>query len=212
MRIRFRRTTDPRPLLWTLIAVNVAVFLAWQSAATASDSEASLTFLMKHFLVSYEGIQAHRWWTLVTSAFSHIDAGHLVFNMLALWVFGRDVAALLGPWRSLHLYLAGALLASLGHVVFQMLTGSDQPALGASGSVMTFSVVFAALYPTRRLMINFLIPVPAAVAVAGYLVLDLVGAIGGAGSGIAHAAHLGGALYGLVYWFTRLRGRTPVRG
>jgi len=198
--------TDPRPILFALIALNVAVFLGWN---LFDPSVGPSPFMIDNFLVSIDAVDGQRgfrYWTLLTSAFSHIDTAHLVFNMLSLWVFGRDVAAILGPWRFLHLYVVGGILASFGHVLYQGLTGSVEPALGASGSIMAIAVVFAAMFPKRRLLLQFLVPVPAAIAVALYVVLDLVGTLGGgAGQHIAHAAHLGGAAYGLFYWLVYVR-------
>lgn len=187
-----------------LIAPSVLVFVAWHALG-----DAGVEFMSKHFVVSLEAVSNLRIWTLVTSAFSHVDATHLLFNMIALYVFGRPVAMTLGTRGILHLYFAGALLASLGHVVFGLITGEPNPALGASGAVMAIAVVYAALYPKATLLINFFIPIPAALAVALYIALDLLGVIGmGVGrSNIAHAAHLGGALYGLGYYFVSVRPR-----
>jgi membrane associated rhomboid family serine protease len=106
-----------------------------------------------------------------------------------------------------HLYVVGALLASVGHVAYGLVSGSPAPALGASGAVMTVAVVYAALFPRRTLMINFFIPVPAVLAVAGYVLLDLFGMLGGNKDGVAHAAHLGGAVYGFLFWLLWLRRR-----
>jgi membrane associated rhomboid family serine protease len=193
-------TERANQVLWGLIGVNVVVFLLWQIAwGTILEN-----LLVDHFLVSAESVFSLRLWTLVTSEFSHTDGVHLLFNMLALWIFGRDVAHSVGWKHFLHLYLAGAIVASLGHVAFQLMTGDPTPALGASGAVMAISVVFAALFPNRTLMINFFIPVPAALAVGFYILMDVMGLMG-TGSGVAHAAHLGGALYGLLFWWWRFK-------
>lgn len=187
--------------LYALIAINVLVFVAWtQSAGT------SLEILMgRHFLVSAEALVDFRVWTLLTSEFSHVSANHLLFNMLGLWVFGKPVAESLG-WRALlNLYLVGAVVASAGHVLFQLFTGDPSPALGASGAVMAIAVVFAALFPERTLLLFFVLPVPAAIAVGGFILLDVMGMFGAGRAGIANAAHLGGAAYGLLYWWWRTR-------
>lgn len=197
------RDAKPSPVLLALIGVNVAVHVAW---LLVRESEPVLAFMADHFLVDAATV-LWRPWTLLTSAFSHISTMHLLFNLLALWVFGRDVAERIGGLAFLHLYVMGAVLASLGHVVYQLLSGSPSPALGASGAAMAIAVVFAALYPRRTLLVQMILPVPAAVAVAGYIVLDLVGALSPADSNVAHAAHLGGAAYGLGYWALRLRQR-----
>jgi len=197
-----RRPPVPR-VLWWLIGINVGVYALWN---LVGPDPAWGELLAAHLLVSSEAVLSGRVWTLITSTFSHIDPTHLLFNMLALWVFGSDVCRLVGSRRFVYLYLVGGLLASVAHVVFSVLAADPTPALGASGSVMAVAAVFAALYPKRMLMVNFLIPVPAALAVGLYAVADVAGLIG-QGSGIAHAAHLGGAAYGLGYWWLVIRPR-----
>lgn len=205
-----RRSRDPVRFVWGLVACNVLVFMAWHLLGREG-----LPFMAANFMVSVESVMSGRVWTLLTSAISHIDAGHLLFNMLALYVFGRPVAEALGTRALLHLYVAGGLVASLGHVVFGLVGGSSNPALGASGAVMAIAVVFAALFPRATLLVNFFIPLRAPIAVALYVAIDLFGLIGGLGGspggGVAHAAHLGGALYGLVYHLVRSRKRRRIR-
>lgn len=209
---RRRRPTSPRPrgsdaarFVWGLIAVNVLVFVLWHVSGRAG-----VRFMAANFMVSLDSVTDGRVWTLLTSAVSHVDAGHLLFNMLALYVFGRPVTEALGTRSLLHLYVAGGLVASVGHVLFGLIGGNPRPALGASGAVMAIAVVFAALFPRATLLVNFLVPLRAPIAVALYVAIDLFGLIGGlggsAGGGVAHAAHLGGALYGLVFYLVRSRG------
>jgi membrane associated rhomboid family serine protease len=119
-------------------------------------------------------------------------------------VFGREVEQVIGSRGLLRLYIMGALIASLGHLGFNFLSHTDVAALGASGAVMAIAVQYGALFPKRVLMINFFIPIPAAIAVAGYVLLDVWGMFSG-GDGIAHAAHLGGAAYGLWHHAKRVR-------
>jgi membrane associated rhomboid family serine protease len=185
-------------VLYGLIAVNVVVFAMWHSSPMIQ------VLMRDHFLVSFESVANLRVWTLITSAFSHHDPWHLLFNMLALYVFGRDVGLALGWKTLLNLYLVGGVVASAGHVLYSIATGDPSPALGASGAVMAISVMYAALFPNRTLLLQFFIPVPAAVAVGMYIVLDVFGMVGG-GGGVAHAAHLGGAAYGLAWWWFRVR-------
>jgi len=183
------------------MGLNVAVFVLWHQVGV---TDSGLRFMMDHFLISGSNVTSGRFWTLLTSCFSHRDATHLLVNMLVLWVFGRDILHIIGPGRLLRLYIIGGILASLGHVAIGVLTLDATAALGASGSVMAIAVVFAALFPRRTLLLNFFIPVPAALAVAGYIALDVFGAFQG-GTGVAHGAHLGGAAYGAWFWWRVLR-------
>lgn len=193
----------PRVVLPVLTAVNVVVFLAWQLMA-ANAGEAGIAWMSDHFLVSYTHVFGGRPWVLLTSAVSHVDLYHLLFNTLALWVFGRDVEAVVGGRGFLHLYVAGGLLASVGHVFYGLVIGDPTPALGASGSVMAVAVVFASLWPRRLLLLFFILPMTARTAVLLFILFDILGLVGAGVDRIAHAAHLGGALYGWLYYRNRL--------
>ena len=183
--------------LKTLLGLNILVYVMWTQLLPAS-------FMGEHFLLSARHIEAGNYWTIITTAFSHYDFNHLLFNMIALWVFGREVEHVIGSKGLLRLYIMGALIAGLGHLGFNLMSYTDVPALGASGAVMAIAVQYGALFPKRVLMINFFIPVPAAIAVAGYVLLDIRGMFG-SGDGIAHAAHLGGAVYGIWHHVKRVR-------
>ena len=184
----------------TLVALNVAVFALWHTIGRAGAGEA---FMAENFLVSVGSLR--RPWTLLLAELSHIHPAHLLFNMIGLWTFGRVVEAALGGRRLLSLYLVGGVIASLGHVLYGLVMGTAAPALGASGAVSAIAVVFAAMFPRARLVVNFFIPMPAAVAVGLFLLIDLFGLLNPRGDMIAHAAHLGGAAYGAVYWLVAVR-------
>lgn len=209
-----RARTESLATLWVLLGMNALVYVGWQLALRNASPNPILAsrdpfvaFMSNNFTVSLDGVLSGRVWTLLTTAFSHVDPMHLLFNCLALWVFGRDVLRVCGSLAFVHLYVVGALLASVGHLAYSLVASDPSPALGASGAAMAISVVYAALFPRRILLINFFIPVPAALAVAVYVVLDLIGALGGNTDNVAHAAHLGGAVYGFLFWLVWVRPR-----
>lgn len=193
---------EPLRALPTLLALNVGVFVLWQIAIASGATG----FMESNFLVSGASVRSGRVWTLLTSAFSHNIVPHLAFNMLALWVFGADVERVVGARGFWHLYVVGGILASLGHVAYGLATGTPTPALGASGSVMAVAVVAAMLFPRRLLLLFFVIPMPQFMAVGLFILLDVVGALSPGADMVAHAAHLGGALYGAIYVRWHLRG------
>ena len=197
-------------LLKALIGLNIAVFVAWNRLSLDQ-----LPLMADHFVVSAESLSNGRLWTLVTTFFSHADATHLLFNMIGLYVFGQPVRQVAGDRGLLTLYMIGGLCASLGHVASSLLTGSAAGALGASGSVMAIAVVFACLFPNTTLLLNFFIPIKAWLAVLIFIGIDVFGAMGvtsidqvfDPANRIGHAAHLGGAAFGLIYYFSQLRPR-----
>jgi rhomboid-like protein len=125
---------------------------------------------------------------------------HILFNMFALYMFGRILENVWGGKRFLIYYLACGVGASITHLVMQEIMGGYSFAIGASGAVMGVMVAFAYLFPNTELMIMpFPFPVKAKWVVIGYVALDLFGGFGKIqGDNIAHFAHLGGALVGFI--------------
>lgn len=145
-------------------------------------------------------------WQLLTYAFLHGGFFHLLFNLFTLWVFGGDVERLLGPRRFLGYYLFSAVGAALFHLIFY--PGSMVPVIGASGAIYAVLVAFALFFPDRviTLLLFFVLPVEikARYLVAIFIAISLFSGISshGTSDGVAHLAHLGGALTG----FLLLRG------
>ena len=147
-----------------------------------------------HFTLSWGGL-FQRPWTLLTYAFSQQDTGHLFGNLLGLYFFGRGIEDAFGRQAVWRLYIIGALIAAGANLMIF----SGAPTLGASGAVMALGAAFATIWPNKTFLINLLIPVPAWALITLYAVADLTGVLGGGGTGVAHMAHLGGLLYGLIW-------------
>jgi membrane associated rhomboid family serine protease len=207
--VRVEVAPTSRRALRALIALNVLVFVIWHLAVLGGD--AAMLWMQANFLVSPAHL-ANGWlWTLLTSAISHTSLSHLAFNLWALWLFGRDVEDVVGARGFVHLYVAGAVMSSLGHVLYSLATGSNVPALGASGAVMAVAVVAALLYPRRMLLLFFVVPMTQLQAVGAFVLMDLFGMFSPTPDLIAHAAHLGGSLYGLLYFRYRVNAYFSAR-
>ncbi|HEV3145300.1 MAG TPA: rhomboid family intramembrane serine protease [Gemmataceae bacterium] len=146
-------------------------------------------------------------WRLVTHAFLHADFWHILFNMLLLYWFGRDIEGIYGSKEFLAFYLTSAVLAGLAFVACSaagMGSGMESRALGASGAVMAVIVLFACHFPFHRIWVFFLLPLPIWVLVVIYVGFDayqlLVQDALGINGGVAFAAHLGGAAFGALYY------------
>lgn len=155
--------------------------------------------LRSHFVLFPFGSQMFEYYQIVTSMFMHADPRHLLFNMLALFFLGPIVESTLGPKRFLTLYLTAGIVSSFAHLAF-----SAGSAVGASGAINGVVVAFAVMFPNMKLMI-FPLPfeVKAKYLVGAYIAYDLFSGLGGLNTGIAHFAHLGGALVGFLmikYW------------
>jgi len=192
-----------------IIAINVLVFLAWQAAGY---NEALKQVMAGNFLVSPAHLAHGHWWTLITSAFSHIDLWHIALNMFVLWSFGTVLERLWGIRVFVVFYLTAAIVASASHCfVSSVLIGDPNiSALGASGAVSGLLLAFALMFPKHKILVFGVIPVPALVGALAFVAIDLWGLFAqtqGGGIGIGHGAHLGGALCGFLFWALYLRSR-----
>jgi membrane associated rhomboid family serine protease len=148
-------------------------------------------------------------WQVVTYAFLHGGWMHIGFNMFALWMFGGPIEHLLGAKHYTFYYFFCAITAAITHLlVAQFFTHGFYPTLGASGAIFGLLVAFGMMYPHMKMFLIFLpIPLPAWVFVIGYILLELFFGVSGYESGVAHFAHLGGAVGGvllLLYWLGKL--------
>lgn len=217
-----------------LLIINVLVFIFTLVIPSATS------YLGLHFVLA----DNFRIWQLLTYMFVHGGFTHIFFNMFALWMFGRVMENVWGPRKFLYYYLvcgigAGIMqeLAQLGTYYFEGLYAYDHVntgtaiittgeylnlwnTVGASGAVYGILLAFGMTFPNERIFI-FPIPVPikAKWFVIGYAALELFSSVSSSMDGIAHLAHLGGMLFGLLlilYWrrhpgsdarFSRNRGQ-----
>lgn len=193
-----------------LIIANVAVFMLWR----ISDHR----FMLNNFTISLDNFKSGRIHTLITSAFSHIDIGHLISNMIGLYFFGMNIGRVFGPEFLLKLYLAGAVVGSvfyLVHHAFMAPSSKGQqmwsinpsaiPGLGASGAVNAIMLLDIFLFPRSTLYLEFFIPVPAILLGIFLIGKDMLRIIEGDDQ-ISGSAHLGGGAVAAIAW-TRLRRR-----
>jgi membrane associated rhomboid family serine protease len=202
------------PITAALLIANILVFLLQQAQPEFMLAHFALWPLGPHELERLRdgstisvGFDV---WQLVTYAFLHGSLAHIAFNMIALWSIGGQVELALGTQRFIVYYVAcilGAAAAQLATVAL-MNPGEMYPTLGASGGVFGVLLAFAYLFPQARIMVMVPIPIPAWIAAVGYLAIEFFSGVTGLQPGVAHFAHLGGALIGLVlllYWRSRQR-------
>jgi membrane associated rhomboid family serine protease len=198
----------------TIIVANVAVWVANLLGANE--------FPLSRFLALEGDLPNHllKAWELVSYGFVHDSQNpwHLVYNMLALWFFGREVEAIMGRAEFLRFYFTAIVIAGLAWLVSVQI-GSPLFAprmflVGASGAVMAVLAVFIWYFPRQTVLLWGVLPVPAWALGVLYFVSDLQGAASGGGQ-VANVAHLAGAIFGGLYawqgWnlglFTDLRER-----
>ncbi|MGE3809168.1 MAG: rhomboid family intramembrane serine protease [Gemmataceae bacterium] len=144
-------------------------------------------------------------WRLVTAAFCHhrYSVWHILFNMMFLFWFGRTLEVMYGTREFICFYLMAAVVSSLTFVGLDLYTGSRIPAVGASGAVMAVVMLYTTHFP-REIIHLWFIDIEMRWIMLFYLVYDLhpvLLALAGDDfyTGVGHAAHLGGLLFGFLY-------------
>ena len=149
--------------------------------------------------------ERQQWYRFFTCGLIHADAAHLIFNMLALYMFGRfveegfsEIFGANGRWVYLLMYIS-ALFVSLLPTYLQHRNSYHYRSLGASGAVSAVVFAFILLYPLEKLGFFIIPPIipgflfgPIYLLISAYL--DRKG-----GDNINHSAHILGAVYGLAF-------------
>jgi membrane associated rhomboid family serine protease len=193
----------PNGVKWLLI-VNTAVFLVGFFAYAWFDaSPLTLFALVPRFVLHYGML-----WQLVTYMFLHGGVWHLVFNMLALWMFGADLERDWGTRLFLKYYFLCGIAAGLCVVLVSLVRPSEAafPTLGASGAIYGLLLAYGVLYADRIILFMLLFPMKAKYAVMIWGAIAFLG-FWTPGTGVSHVAHLGGMLFGYLYLKTRMQCR-----
>ena len=218
---------DSRPSFWksippamlNLLIVNAIVYLA-TFIADMRGSDVMIEYLAVFFPKS----PFFRPWQVVTYMFLHANFAHLFFNMWALFLFGMALEKAIGTKKFLILYFASGIGAYLLHTGVEWIqyshflaAGMEQeafnllrtPTLGASGAIYGIEVAFAVMYPNMVLMLIFPpVRLKAKWMILIFIGIELLTGITGTLDGIAHFAHLGGALVGFILmWIWKKRNR-----
>ena len=178
-----------------LIGANIAVFLIQFFFPIVTD----VLGLRPIFVVRYFWI-----WQLATYMFLHGGAFHIIFNMLALWMFGTELEHRWGTRFFLKFYAVTGIGAGVLTVLFSLLPfGPSQQLLrsniiGASGAIYGLLLAYALYFPDRPIYMYFVFPIPAKVFVAIVGAIAFLSSLGDSG-GIASATHLGGLAVAYAY-------------
>ena len=198
----YRIAPSLSPVVRNLIIVNIAVFfLQFVILKFARFDIATILALRPDQLLRKFWV-----WQLVTYGFLHSPylLLHIIFNLLFLYWFGRDVEARLQSKRFLLFYLTAVAFAGLVfcvvHYAHHRATGSHlDRVIGASGGIMAVMVAYAIYFPNRTVLFFFLFPMKVRTLVILMVGLDAYYAVMHIGGGVANLAHLGGAAYGFLF-------------
>jgi membrane associated rhomboid family serine protease len=219
---RYYRPNNFPPVVKNLIIINVLVFVAQNMFQSNKNFDFNNLFALHDVHSVY-----FKPYQLITHMFMHGSITHIFFNMFALWMFGRLLENVWGPKRFLTFYVLCGLGAAVLHLAvlyfemepvmqaFRSLPPSEQtaleyapdflvnvPTVGASGAIFGCLAAFGYLFPNTMIYLYFFIPLKAKWFVLIYAALELwLGIQNSAGDNVAHFAHLGGAVTGLILVF-----------
>jgi len=197
----------PRTMVTNLVIVNCAVYLA----QLLSDNWVTIIGVLYDDWY-WAPWQAYR---LLTYGFLHSpnDLWHIAMNMFVLWMFGRDVEYRYGRREFLAFYLVAIVVAGLVWTIAEVPNAGTSTMLGASGGVSAMVILFAMNFPHRMVLFMFFIPMPMWVLAVLVVGIDAWNAMARPDAGVAFTAHLGGALFGFLYyqWGWRLERWLPSR-
>ena len=175
-----------------------------------------IVFAFQNMFPQYQGLVVGHYlfspnfkaWQIISHMFAHADTMHLFFNMFNLWMFGRILAGVWDTKRFFFFYFTCGFVAFLAHQIYLFTILGPNPVdsvmLGASGAVYGVLVAFATLFPNTELYLFFIpLPIKAKYLIGALIVYDLFFGIMGQATGVAHFAHLGGAISGFLlvrYW------------
>ena len=203
------------PIVKHLLIINALLYLATFTLNRFGIDLSGILGL--HFFKASD----FRPYQLITYMFMHANFEHIFFNMFALWMFGNTLENIWGSKRFLLFYMVCGIGAGLcqelvqyiqyassladyasvnmggGHVVSMDAYLNMMNTVGASGAIYGLLLAFGMMFPNSMIYLYFLFPIKAKWFVIGYALIELVSGLFSGGN-IAHFAHLGGMLFGLL--------------
>lgn len=181
------------PVVKLLLIINVGVFIV--QTVIGASLEHRMTFYFG--LVPPLVLQNLYIWQLFTYQFLHGGIFHLLFNMLAVWMFGCDLERRWGSNFFLRYYFVTVLGGGFLNTIF--LPSQMVPSIGASAGVYGILLAYGLIYPNRIVYFYFLFPIKMKHFVWIIGAIALYSSMTSGQSGIAHLAHLGGMVFGYLY-------------
>ncbi|MBN1899848.1 rhomboid family intramembrane serine protease [Candidatus Sumerlaeota bacterium] len=197
------------PAVRGIFLINIGIFLAQHTLLLLL--KLNEPFLELFAQVPYDAISRFQIWRFVTYMFLHVGPLHLLFNMLALWYFAPRLESRWGSKEFLKFYFICGVGAAIVHAIFTFIFGAKgrlpsgefvwgkYGMIGASGAIYGVLLAYAMYWPNETVLLNFFIPMKIKYMVILFCIMEFIGTIGAAGSGISHITHLGGLLTAFLY-------------
>jgi membrane associated rhomboid family serine protease len=189
---------------WALIAANFVVYFL--EVASNPQDPGQADFVQNLMLQP----AAPHLWQYFTYAFLHANLLHIFGNMIFLYIFGNNINDRMGNLGYLCFYLAGAVFAGIGYVLFE----PNNPVLGASGAVAAVTGAYLILMPHSNITIVYWFFFIGVAEIASlwfilfFFLMDVVGEVApqfmGGAEAVAHTAHISGTIFGASLCFILL--------
>ena len=200
-----------RQVTLILLAVNALVFITQILVGRAAPEFP----FNKYFALSVHGLSEGYVWQLITFQFLHGGWLHLLLNSWGIYVFGRAVEDAIGGVRWWQLYLASGVIGGLVQLLCSLALPNffgDAGVVGASGGLFGLIGAFATLFPHERLTLLLFFVLPVTITARALVIISAIIAVLGLAmhaDNVAHAAHLGGMLAGVLFIKLMMEGRWP---
>lgn len=207
------RPRMPQSVVGVLILVNVIAFLLQNLFSGTSTGDVLTLYLAlepSSLLSTTFFLHLHQ---LLTYQFLHGGLWHIALNMIILWFFGRELEPRLGSGRFLFLYLVGGVVGGIVFIIWGAFSDRLVPVVGASGAIYGIVVFYAMLWPHKRVnvfLFPFMIPMKVMHMAMIFVGISLFSGFFAQDSGVAHFCHLGGALFGYLFYRYEQRVRVMI--
>ena len=182
-----------------LIGINIVLFILQISTRTSSGNGLVTDWLILNPAKVIDG----EIWRVFSYAFLHsMDSPlHILMNMMVLWMFGKEVEEVLGAKEFLLFYLVSITIGGITFVIGSQLGlhNSYAVCLGASGGVSAILILFACWFPSRTVLLFFIIPMPIWLMAVLFVGFDAFNLLSGKQGSVAVEVHLSGALFAYLY-------------
>lgn len=200
--VQFRFGGPLTPMVKRLMIANAVIFLAQQIIGQIFPDSLEFFFGLSHAGLIHE----FKIWQILTYMFFHGGWLHIIFNLLALWMFGGELEQIWGGRLFLKFYLytgvgAGAFIAAMNYYIF-MNYNANPVTIGASGAIYGILLAYGLTWPNREVLLYFIIPVKIKYLVIIFGLIEFFGtlsSVSGKAGGISHIGHLGGLISGFIY-------------
>ncbi len=206
----FVRWITKRDGLNRLLAINIVLFVLVQVVLIFQRLSEFSVIPSDLYLAAGAGLKGllQRPWSVITHMFVHVEVGHFIFNIFCLYTAGKLFRHFLGDRRLVVNYILGGMFGYLLYLgmamVFPKLTGASY-ILGASASIMSIILTIGILQPNYQIKLFGVFDMKLIWLCGIIILVDLISLRKGFNSG-GHVAHLGGAIFGVIYAYQFKRG------